>query len=83
MQGSTKPGVRWRTKAAGTRKPVSVSVAGVALSCRAMRYSLPSESGYDALESGSAMLSRDRFSASIPNLNSAAAAISIRMAATA
>src|SRR6516164_8602806 len=39
--------------------------------------------GYDTLESGSAMLSRDRFSASIPNLNSAAAAISIRTAATA
>jgi hypothetical protein len=38
---------------------------------------------YDTLESGSAMLSRDRFSALIPNLNSAAAAINIRMAATA
>jgi hypothetical protein len=39
--------------------------------------------GYDTLESGAVMLSRDRLSALIPNLNSAAAAISIRMAATA
>jgi hypothetical protein len=43
----------------------------------------PGENGYDTLESGSPILSRDRFSASIPNLNSAAAAISIRIAATA